>query len=87
MSKLKHYYGLNHLHYLTTSTYRRARLFDSERFRSQWGATLGELRRELGFKIVGYVLIELHAQQSGEARLGEAAGRLAVVELEVLFSE
>jgi hypothetical protein len=31
--------------------------------------------------------IELHAQQSGEARLGEAAGRLAVVELEVLFSE
>jgi hypothetical protein len=31
--------------------------------------------------------IELHAQQSGEARLGEAAGRLAVVELEVLFSD
>ena len=28
---LKHYYGLNHLHYLTTSTYHRARLFDSER--------------------------------------------------------
>jgi len=46
VSKLKHYYGLNHLHYLTTSTYRRARLFDSE-----------------------------------------AAGRLAMVELEVLFSE
>jgi hypothetical protein len=31
--------------------------------------------------------IELHAQQSGEARLGEAAGRLAMVEFEVLFSE
>jgi hypothetical protein len=30
MSKLQDYYGLNHLHYLTTSTYRRARLFDSE---------------------------------------------------------
>jgi hypothetical protein len=27
---LKHYYGLNHLRYLTTRTYRRARLFDSE---------------------------------------------------------
>jgi hypothetical protein len=27
---LKHYYGLNHLHYLTTRTYRRARRFDSE---------------------------------------------------------
>jgi hypothetical protein len=34
--KLQHYYGLNHLHYLTGSTYRRARLFDSERFRNQW---------------------------------------------------
>jgi hypothetical protein len=29
--KLKHYYGLNHLHYLATRTYRRARRFDSER--------------------------------------------------------
>jgi hypothetical protein len=44
VSKLKHYYGLNQLHYLTTSTYRRARLFDSERFRKQWVATFGELR-------------------------------------------
>jgi hypothetical protein len=31
VSKLKHYYGLSHLHYLATSTYRRARRFDSER--------------------------------------------------------
>ena len=28
---LNHYYGLSHLHYLTTSTYRRARLFDTDR--------------------------------------------------------
>jgi len=26
-----HYYGLNHLRYLTKSTYRHARLYDSER--------------------------------------------------------
>jgi REP element-mobilizing transposase RayT len=58
--KLKHYYGLNHLHYLTTSTHRGGRLFDSERFRNQWVTTLGELRRELGFKIVGYVLMPEH---------------------------
>jgi hypothetical protein len=56
----KHYYGLHHLHYLTKSTYRRARVFDSERFKNQWVATLGELRRELGFKIVGYVLMPEH---------------------------
>jgi len=60
VSELKHYYGLNHLHYLTTSTYRRARLFDSERFRKQWVVTLGELRRELGFQIIGYVLMPEH---------------------------
>ncbi|MGA3167151.1 MAG: hypothetical protein ABSF14_13660 [Terriglobia bacterium] len=29
--KLKHYYGLDHLHYLTTRTYRRAHRSDSER--------------------------------------------------------
>ena len=60
MSKPKHYYGLNHLHYLTKSTYRRAGLYDSERFKNQWVVTLGELRRELSFKIMGYVLMPEH---------------------------
>ena len=60
MSKLKHYYDLHHLHYLTKSTYRRTRLFDSERFKNHWLVTLGELRRELGFQIVGYVLMPEH---------------------------
>ena len=60
VSKLKHYYGLNHLHYLTNSTYRRARLFDSERFRKQWVATFGELWGELKFRILGYVLMPEH---------------------------
>jgi len=60
LSTQLHYYGLNHLHYLTKSTYRRARLYDSERFRSQWVATLRELRRELGFKMVGYVPMPEH---------------------------
>jgi hypothetical protein len=51
-----HYYGLNHLLYLTKSTYRRARLYDSQRFRNQRIATLGELRRDLGFETVGYYM-------------------------------
>jgi REP-associated tyrosine transposase len=54
------YYGENHLHYLTTSAYRRARLFDSERIRRHFVATLAELRAELGFRIVGYVLMPEH---------------------------
>jgi len=33
VSKLTHYYGFNHLHYLTVSAYRRACIFDSERFK------------------------------------------------------
>jgi len=49
VSELKRYHGLNHLHYLTTGTYRRARLFDSEQFKKQWVATFGELREESSY--------------------------------------
>jgi hypothetical protein len=45
MFGLKHYSGLNHLHYLTTRIYHRARLLDPERFRKQAVATFGELIR------------------------------------------
>jgi putative transposase len=60
VSRQRHYYGLNHLHYLTASTYRRARLFDSERFRKHFIQTLDELRSDLDFKILGYVLMPEH---------------------------
>ena len=35
----------------------RARRFDSERFKRKFVTTLADLRGELGFRIVGYVLI------------------------------
>ena len=54
------YYGENHLHFLTTSTYRRAAVFNSERFKGQFVAALSELRAELGFRILGYVLMPEH---------------------------
>ena len=60
MSSLRHFYGLNHLHYLTTSTYRRARIFDSERFKRGFISTLADLRSEFYFKIIGYVLMPEH---------------------------
>ena len=60
MPRRKHYYGLNHLHYLTCSTYRRTRLFDSERFKRRFVCTLDQLRSELNFKIIGYVLMPEH---------------------------
>ncbi len=60
MPRQRYYYGLNHLHYLTASTYRRARVFDSERFRRHFVRALADLRRSLGFKILGYVLMPEH---------------------------
>jgi len=60
VSRQHHCYGASHLHYITTSTYRRARLFDSERFKLKFTTTFDELRAELGFKINGYVLMPEH---------------------------
>ena len=45
---------------MATSTYRRARLFDSARFKNRWEATLGERREELDFRIIGYVVMPEH---------------------------
>ena len=50
----RHFYGLNQLHYITSSTYRRARLFESERFKRQFVTTWQDLREELSFRIIGY---------------------------------
>ena len=60
MPSLKHVYGLNHSHYLTASTYRRTRIFDSDQFKRHFVRTLSGLRSELGFKIFGYVLMPEH---------------------------
>jgi len=60
VSQFKRYYGENHLHFLTTSTYRRARVFDTERFKLEFVATLVKLRAELGFRLPGYVLMPEH---------------------------
>jgi putative transposase len=60
VSRQHHYYGANHLHYLTRSIYRRVRVFDSERFRLNFTRALDHLRAELGFKIIGYALMPEH---------------------------
>ena len=53
----RHCYGLYHLHYLTTSTYRRAPVFNSEPFKRNPVTTLADLRAEPGLRIIGYGLI------------------------------
>ena len=52
----QHFYGENHLHYLTANIYRKARIFDSDRRKRKFVQTLGGLRTELGFRIIGSVL-------------------------------
>lgn len=56
MPGLRHFYGQNHLHYLTANTYRKARIFDSDRYKRKFVQTLHDLRTELGFRIIGYVM-------------------------------
>lgn len=45
MRRQHRYYCLNDLRFITASTYRRARLFDSECFRRHFLATLTEISR------------------------------------------
>jgi hypothetical protein len=56
MPRLEHFYGQNHLHYLTVNAYRKARIFDSDRYKRKFVQTLDDLRTELGFRIIGYVM-------------------------------
>ena len=60
MPKLRRCYEGNNHHYITCSTYRRIRAFNSERFKIAFVDTLRELRSELEFKLVGYVLMPEH---------------------------
>ena len=60
MPRQHHYSDGNHLDFITASTYRRVRLFDSPRFRSRFIETLDALRHEHDFRLVGYVLMPEH---------------------------
>jgi hypothetical protein len=42
---------------LTTCTYRHTPVFNSELFKREFIATLAELRAEMGFRLLGYVLM------------------------------
>jgi putative transposase len=49
-----------HLQFITTSTYRRAKLFESELFRWSFVHVLRQLHRETGFRLIGWVLMPEH---------------------------
>ena len=57
---LKRYYGKGHLHFITFSCYRRLPLLKAERARDIFVKELGKIRDEIGFHLIGYVVMPEH---------------------------
>lgn len=55
-----HHYERGQLQFITTSTYRRHRLFTCQRFCWTFVETLRQLRGETGFLLIGWVLMPDH---------------------------
>ena len=59
-SGLKRYYGKADLHFITFSCYRRLPLLRTARARELFVQELGRVRDEMGFRLVGYVVMPEH---------------------------
>jgi putative transposase len=57
---LKRYYGKGHLHFITFSCYRRLPLLNSQRARNIFVQELARVRDEMGFHLIGYVVMPEH---------------------------
>jgi putative transposase len=58
---LKRYYGKGHLHFITFSCYRRLPLLKTVHARDVFLKELGKVRDEMGFHLLGYVVMPEHA--------------------------
>ncbi len=59
-SGLKRFYGRADLHFITFSCYRRLPLLKTARARDLFVQELGKVRDEMGFRLVGYVVMPEH---------------------------
>ncbi len=57
---LKRYYGKEDLHFITFSCYRRLPLLKTVRARDLFVQELGKVRDEMGFRLIGYVVMPEH---------------------------
>ena len=57
---LRRRYGLQHLHFITCSCYRRLPLLSSARARNAFVRILGEVRDRYRFQLVGFVVMPEH---------------------------
>ena len=59
-AELKRIYGKGHLHFITFSCYRRLPLLKTTRARDVFAKELSQVRDEMGFLLVGYVVMLEH---------------------------
>src|ERR1700739_717069 len=59
-ARLKRICGKGHLHFITFSCYRRLPLLKTGRARDVFVKELSEIRDEMGFRLVGYVVMPEH---------------------------
>ena len=57
---LRRYYGQGHLHFITFSCYRRLPLLKRARVRDVFVRELSKVREEMGFRLIGYVVMPEH---------------------------
>ena len=76
MPTSKRHFAPGQLQFLTSSTYRRARLFASDRFRWSFVEVLEQLRSEMGFLLIGWVLMPDHFHLLIKPEPAESTSRL-----------
>ena len=59
----RRYFAPGQLQFITSSVYRRLRLFQSPRLRGEFVETLRQLRQERGFLLIDWVLMQEHIAQ------------------------
>ncbi len=61
MPSVRRYFQPGQLQFVTSSTYHGVKLFESERFRSDFVEVLNQLRQEMRFLLIGWVLMPEHS--------------------------
>jgi putative transposase len=82
--RLKRYYGLGHLHFITFSCYRRMALLGTVRSRNALVRALDEVRAKYQFALVGYVVMPEHVHLLiAEPKHGNPSGVVHSLKLRV----
>jgi REP element-mobilizing transposase RayT len=76
MAVSRRHFARRRLQFITSSTYRRTKLFDSHRFRCDFVEVLRQFRRETGFLLVGWVLMPEHFHLLIKPEPAESTSRL-----------